>query len=80
MLARETRGYVGADLNALVKSAARHYLERAPPMLVDFEESAVTAEFLDAMEVTMADFREAMGELSPSCLKDVTIEVCSTVW
>ena len=75
VLARETRGYVGADLNAMVKAAARHYLERASPMLVDFEESDVTAEFMEAMEVTMEDFRKAMGELQPSCLKDVTIEV-----
>jgi len=75
VLARETRGYVGADLQGLVMSAAKYYLERASPMLVDFEESDVTEEFLTAMEVTMQDFRKAMSEMSPSALKDVQIEV-----
>mmetsp|Transcript_7604 Transcript_7604/g.14275 ORF Transcript_7604/g.14275 Transcript_7604/m.14275 type:complete len:394 (-) Transcript_7604:210-1391(-) len=65
-LAEHTHGYVGADLVALCREAGLRAVRRARR----------GAE----LQVSFNDFKEALAEVSPSCLRDVMIEVPKVYW
>jgi len=65
-LAEHTHGYVGADLVALCREAGLRAVRRARR----------GAE----LQVGFIDFKEALAEVSPSCLRDVMIEVPKVYW
>ena len=77
-LARITYGFVGADSSALAREAAMETLRRNLPSL-NFDEG-VTAEQLENMRVTMADFRNALKRVQPSALREIMIEVPNVGW
>lgn len=78
-LAATTHGFTGADLNALCREAAMAALRRQLPELA-LGSGPVSYEALMAMEVKMSDFREALSEVAPSGLREVSVEVPNVRW
>jgi transitional endoplasmic reticulum ATPase len=78
-LAETTHGFTGADLNALCREAAMAALRRQLPDL-SLGSGPVPYEALMAMAVDMPDFREALSEVAPSGLREVTVEVPNVRW
>ncbi len=78
-LAETTHGFTGADLNALCREAAMAALRRQLPEL-SLDSGPVPYEALMAMAVDMTDFREALSEVAPSGLREVSVEVPNVRW
>jgi transitional endoplasmic reticulum ATPase len=78
-LAATTHGFTGADLNALCREAAMAALRRQLPEL-PLGSGPIATEALMAMEVQMPDFREALCEVAPSGLREVSVEVPNVRW
>jgi transitional endoplasmic reticulum ATPase len=78
-VAKETHGYVGADLAALCTEAALQCI-REKMDIIDIEEDTIDAEVLDAMAVTNEHFRFAMGGTNPSSLRETVVEVPDVTW
>ena len=78
-LAAVTHGFVGADLEYLVKEAAMNALRRVLPEM-DLEAEKIPAEILEKMQVTMNDFEQALRGITPSALREVYLEVPEIHW
>jgi transitional endoplasmic reticulum ATPase len=78
-LASITHGFVGADLEALCKEAAMKALRRYLPE-IDLEQDMIPPEVLEKLEVTKKDFQEALKEVQPSALREVSVEVPKVRW
>lgn len=78
-IARETHGYVGADLAQLCTEAAMECI-REKTETIDFESDTIPAEVLNAMAVTQAHFTHAMKAISPSTLRETVVEVPNVTW
>ena len=72
-------GFVGADINALVREAAMKALRRYLPE-IDLDEEEIPAEVLEKMEVKMIDFREAIKDIEPSALREIYVEIPEVGW
>ncbi|MGP8074580.1 MAG: CDC48 family AAA ATPase [Thermoplasmata archaeon] len=77
-LAAQSHGFVGADLSSLAREAAMRALRRYLPE-IDFDQP-IPLSLLEKMKVTETDFREALKQIEPSSLRDVTVEVPTTRW
>jgi transitional endoplasmic reticulum ATPase len=77
--AENTHGFVGADLESLVREAAMNALRRVRPDL-DLEGDRVYAGTLETLEVTDADIRLALRRLEPSALNEVFVEKPDVTW
>ncbi|EQD67577.1 cell division cycle protein 48, partial [mine drainage metagenome] len=77
-LAALSHGFVGADLSALAREAAMRALRRYLPE-IDFDQP-IPISLLERMKVTDKDFRDALKQIEPSSLRDVTVEIPSTRW
>ncbi|MFC7323331.1 CDC48 family AAA ATPase [Halorubrum rutilum] len=77
--AENTHGFVGADLESLAKESAMHALRRIRPEL-DLESDEIDADVLNSIQVTEADFKEAMKGIEPSALREVFVEVPDVSW
>jgi transitional endoplasmic reticulum ATPase len=71
-------GFVGADLAAVTREAAMKSLRRFLPE-IDLDEP-IPAEILEKMTVTINDFKEALKEIEPSALREVSIEIPMVTW
>merc|ERR1719503_45701 len=78
-IARETHGYVGADLAQLCTEAALTCI-REKMDLIDLDEETIDAEILDSMAVTQEHFTAAMGQCNPSSLRETVVEVPNIKW
>src|SRR6476469_1534988 len=80
-LARQTYGFVGADLAALVREAAIEAVRRIMPML-DLSDGAGTIppEVLDTLSVTRKDFEEALKRVQPSAMREVMVQAPNIGW
>jgi len=78
-LAKQTHGFVGADLAALAREAAIRALRRYLPEL-DLEEKEIPAETLEIMKVLKSDFRSAQRDVGPSAMREVMLEVSHVKW
>merc|ERR1711998_509223 len=78
-LAKETHGYVGADLAALSTEAAMQYI-REKMDVIDLDDDEIDAEVLDSMAVTQQHFRQALGISNPSALRETAVEVPNVTW
>lgn len=78
-LARQTHGYVGADLAALCREAAMAALHRALP-LVATGDPDLDSEDLERLQVMMDDFRAALREVEPAGGRDVFVELPAVGW
>ena len=78
-LAEVTHGFVGADLEALVKEAAMRSLRRILPE-IDLKQSSIPAEVLNKINVKMSDFIDALKDVQPSAMREVLVEVPNVKW
>src|SRR5205809_4034379 len=78
-LADITHGFVGADIEALVKEAAMRALRRILPD-IDLEVDEIPMEVLKRLELTKEDFLLAFREMEPSTLREVLIERPNVRW
>lgn len=74
-----THGFVGADLEALVKEAAMKALRRYLPE-IDLEAETIPEELLEKLEVTKADFIEGLKDVQPSALREIAIQIPKVKW
>ena len=77
--ASNTHGFVGADLESVVREAGMNALRRVRPTL-DLESKTIDAETLEQLAVTTADFRRALREVEPSALREVFVEAPDVTW
>lgn len=78
-LAKETHGYVGADLAALCTEAAMQCI-REKMDVIDLDDDEIDAEVLDSMAVSQDHFRTALGISNPSALRETAVEVPNVTW
>jgi len=78
-LAKQTYGFVGADLAALVREAAIEAVRRIMPKL-NLEEGTIPAEVLDTLSVTRKDFEEALKRVQPSAMREVMVQAPNIGW
>merc|ERR1719498_1138327 len=78
-VARETHGFVGADIAALCTEAAMQCI-REKMDLIDIEDEQIDAEILDSMAVNQDHFRHALAQSNPSSLRETVVEVPNTSW
>jgi len=78
-LAKDTHGYVGADIAALCTEAAMHTI-REKMDVIDLEDDTIDAEILDSMAVTHDHFKAALGASNPSALRETVVEVPNVSW
>lgn len=68
-IAKDTHGYVGADLAALCTEAALQCI-REKMDIIDLEDESIDAEILNSMAVTNEHFKTALGTSNPSALRE----------
>eukprot|EP00257_Ricinus_communis_P020377 XP_015579591.1 cell division cycle protein 48 homolog [Ricinus communis] len=68
-VAKDTHGYVGADLAALCTEAALQCI-REKMDVIDLEDETIDAEVLNSMAVTNEHFQTALGTSNPSALRE----------
>lgn len=78
-VAKDTHGFVGADLAQLATEAAMQCIRESMD-LIDLDEETIDAAVLDLMAVTQDHFRYAMSIQSPSSLRETVVEVPNTTW
>lgn len=74
-LARITHGFVGADLEALCREAGMNALRRNLPYL-DHEDQEDNLN----LQVEMNDFINALGEVEPSAIRSLAVEMPPASW
>jgi transitional endoplasmic reticulum ATPase len=78
-ISKITHGFVGADLEVLVKEAAMSSLRRILPE-IDLDEEKVPLEILQKIQISNEDFREALKEVRPSALREVQVQIPNITW
>ncbi|RLE97414.1 MAG: AAA family ATPase, partial [Thermoprotei archaeon] len=78
-IADMTHGYTGADLAALCREAAMIALRRIIPR-IDFSKRELSPEILSEVKVTRSDFIKALGEVQPTALREVYVEIPEVRW
>jgi transitional endoplasmic reticulum ATPase len=78
-ISKSTHGFVGADLEALVKEAGMKALRRILPEM-DLEVESIPAEILEKIMITKKDFQAAHSEIEPSALREVFVEIPNVKW
>jgi len=78
-ISKTTHGFVGADLEVLSKEAAMRSLRRILPE-IDLDEEKISPEFLQKIQITSDDFREALKEVRPSALREVQVQIPDVSW
>ncbi|CAA2985844.1 cell division control protein 48 homolog A-like [Olea europaea var. sylvestris] len=78
-VAKDTHGYVGADLAALCTEAALQCI-REKMDVIDLEDETIDAELLNSMAVTNEHFQTALGASNPSALRETVVEVPNVSW
>merc|ERR1740117_2844979 len=78
-LAKETHGYVGADIAALCTEAAMQCI-REKMDVIDLDDDEIDAEILDSMAVSQENFRTALSASNPSALRETVVEVPNVTW
>lgn len=79
-MAKNTHGFVGADLGALVKEAAFNVLRRTFPEFNLGEEEEIPQEVLQKLEITQDDFAQALKVIRPSAMRELLVEVPNVSW
>ncbi len=78
-IAKQTHGFVGADMAALCTEAAMQCI-REKMDFIDIEEDTIDAELLAAMAVNNEHFKFALGAANPSSLRETVVEVPNISW
>ncbi|XP_013915267.1 PREDICTED: spermatogenesis-associated protein 5 isoform X1 [Thamnophis sirtalis] len=75
-LADSAHGYVGADLAALCKEAGMHALRR----ILHKKETLLDDDVSVSVIINHSDFLQAMNDVRPSAMREVTIDVPKISW
>ncbi len=78
-LAKQTYGFVGADIAALTREAAIDAVRRIMPKL-NLEEGTIPPEVLDNLSVTGGDFEQALKRVQPSAMREVMVQKPDIRW
>merc|ERR1711988_594355 len=78
-VARETHGFVGADMAALCTEAAMQCI-REKMDIIDIEDDTIDAEVLDSLAVNQSHFKYALTQSNPSSLRETVVEVPNVKW
>ena len=78
-LASISHGFVGADLEGLCKEAAMKTLRRLIPDM-KLQAEKLSSDFLNTIEVTMNDFKDAFKDVMPSTMREVYVEIPDVSW
>jgi transitional endoplasmic reticulum ATPase len=78
-IAKETHGFVGADIAQLCTEAALQCI-REKMDIIDIEEEKIDAQILDAMAVTQEHFKHSLGTCNPASLRETVVEVPDVKW
>jgi len=78
-IADSTHGYVGADLAQLCTEGALNCI-REQLDFIDIEDEKIDAELLDAMSVQQYHFDDAMKNISPSSIRETTVQIPDVKW
>ncbi|KAL8495746.1 hypothetical protein ACS0TY_019748 [Phlomoides rotata] len=73
-IAKDTHGYVGADLAALCTEIALQCI-REKMDVIDLEDDSIDAEILNSMAVTNEHFHTTLGTSNPSALWEIVVEL-----
>ncbi|KAL6649191.1 hypothetical protein ACP70R_013415 [Stipagrostis hirtigluma subsp. patula] len=79
VVAKDTHGYVGADLAALCTEAALQCI-REKMDVIDLEDETIDAEILNSMAITNDHLKTALGGTNPSALRETVVEVPNVSW
>ncbi len=79
-LAKITHGFVGADIEALVREAAMNVIRRNIGELNIKENESIPKKTLEKLVVTMDDFSAALRFVRPSAMREVMIERPDVKW
>ncbi len=78
-IASVTHGFVGADLQSLIKEAAMKSLRRILPT-IDLGSGKISPEKLKEIKITKQDMDEATKEAHPSTMREVLVQIPETKW
>jgi len=78
-VAKETHGFVGADVAALCTESALQCI-REKMDIIDIEAEKIDTQILEAMSVTQEHFKFAMGSVNPASLRETHVEVPNIKW
>jgi len=78
-VAKGTHGFVGADLAQVCQEAAMITI-RQKMDLIDMDGDTIDAEVLASIAVSDAHFKEALGKVNPSSLRETVVEVPNISW
>jgi transitional endoplasmic reticulum ATPase len=78
-IAKDTHGYVGADIAQLCMEAAFQCI-REKMHLIDVDADKIDAEVLDSLEISSDNFKHALGVTNPSALRENVVEVPNVTW
>jgi len=78
-VAKETHGFVGADLASLCQEAAQQCI-REKLHLMDLDEDTIDAEVMEQMAITQDHFNFAAKTINPSSLREVHAEIPNVTW
>ena len=79
LIARNSHGYVGADIQQLCMEAALECI-RSKMGMIDFDKDSVDKKILDSIIVEGKHFDYAMGIVSPSSLRENQVEIPDVRW
>jgi transitional endoplasmic reticulum ATPase len=79
-ISKITHGFVGADIESLIKEAAMNVIRRNINELNVKEGDNIPKTVLEKLIVTMDDFREALRFVRPSAMREVLVERPSVGW
>lgn len=78
-IAKDTHGFVGADVAALCTEAALQCI-REKMDIIDIEDEKIDAKILEAMAVSQEHFKFAQGNINPSSLRETHVEIPNVKW
>jgi len=78
-IAKDTHGYVGADLAQLCMEAAFQCI-RESMHAIDIDSDTIDASLLDSLHINNAHFKHALGVTNASALRENVVEVPNVSW
>lgn len=78
-IAKDTHGFVGADMASLCTEAAMQCI-REKMDYIDMDDDEIDAEVLASLAVTQEHFKYALSKANPASLRETVVEVPTTTW
>ncbi|MEX0920687.1 MAG: CDC48 family AAA ATPase [Candidatus Pacearchaeota archaeon] len=79
-IAASTHGFVGADLESLVKESAMNVLRKILPDIKLDGDEEISREDLEGLVINHKDFTEALKVVRPSAMREVLVESPNIGW